>query len=149
MRKLLPLLLLPLIFIACTTDAKRMEMQTDAMLEFMDASGLDFTATGTGLYDHIEKEGDLSRSPDSSHLVSFKHVGYLIDSSVFSNGWYASGFYPLPGLVQGFQEGLKIVGEGGRAVVVFPSNLGYGEDGASTVPAWSPLIFRLELVSYY
>jgi len=79
MRKLLPLLLLPLIFITCTTDAKRMEMQTDAMLEFMDASGLDFTATGTGLYYHIEKEGDLSRIPDSSHLVSFKHIGYLID----------------------------------------------------------------------
>ena len=51
-------------------------------------------------------------------------MGYLLDSTVFSNAWSPSNHYPLVGLVAGFQEGLKIVGEGGRAVVVFPSTLG-------------------------
>jgi FKBP-type peptidyl-prolyl cis-trans isomerase len=81
--------------------------------------------------------------------VKFKHIGYLLDSTIFSSGWYVSGDIPLPALVQGFQEGLQIVGEGGRAVIVFPSNLGYGKDGASTVPEYSPLAFKVELVSYY
>jgi len=133
----------------CTSDEKRLEMQMDAILEWIDSTGLDFTASGTGLYYHIEQSGNANRIPDSSNLVSFKHVGYLLDSSIFSNGWFPSSDIPLPALVQGFQEGLKIAGEGGRAVVVFPSTLGYGEDERPTIPAYSPLIFRLELVSYY
>lgn len=149
MKKFLPTLLIALFFATCTSDEKRMEMQIAAMIEFMDNSGLTYTPSGTGLYYHIDVEGNQNRIPDSTHLVSFKHVGYLIDSSKFSDGWYASDFIPLTVLVEGFQEGLQIIGEGGRGRVVFPSTLGYGEDGATTVPGWSPLCFELELVSYY
>lgn len=121
----------------------------DDILAWIDATGLDFTASGTGLYYYIEKPGDSTRIPDATNEVSFKHVGYLLDSTVFSNGWSASNHIPLPALVKGFQEGLQIAGEGGRAVVVFPSTLGYGSNERSVIPAYSPLIFRLELVNYY
>jgi len=133
----------------CTSDEKRLEMQMDAILEWIDESGLEFTASGSGLYYHVEQAGNPNRIPDSTNEVSFKHVGYLLDSSIFSNGWYASNYIPLPALVEGFQEGLKIIGEGGRAVIVFPSNLGYGDNERAAIPAYSPLIFRVELVSYY
>ncbi len=133
----------------CTSDEKRLEMQMDAILEWIDESGLEFTASGSGLYYHVEEAGNPNRIPDSTNEVSFKHVGYLLDSSIFSNGWHASNYIPLPALVEGFQEGLKIIGEGGRAVIIFPSTLGYGDNERATIPAYSPLIFRVELVSYY
>lgn len=149
MKRVLSLLFASALLLNCNSDEKRLEIQMDAILEWIDESGLEFTATGTGLYYHIEEPGDADRIPDSSHLVSFKHMGYLLDSTVFSSGWNASPHFAITGLVQGFQEGLKITGEGGRAVVVFPSTLGYGSRDQPTIPAYSPLVFKLELVNYY
>ena len=56
---------------------------------------------------------------------------------------------PLPQLVTGFQQGLQVLGEGGRGAIVFPSELGYGKQGAGTVPSYSPIAFQVELVNYY
>ena len=149
MKKILPFLIAVLLLSNCSSDQKRLEQEMDDILVWIDDSGLEFTASGTGLYYHIEQAGNPDRIPDSSHEVSFKHMGYLLDSTVFSNGWSPSNHYPLVGLVAGFQEGLKIVGEGGRAVVVFPSTLGYGSTARPGIPEYSPLVFRLELVNYY
>ena len=133
----------------CTSDKERLQQQIDDILVWIENSGLEFTGSGTGLYYHIEQAGNPNRIPDSSHIVSFKHMGYLLDSTVFANAWSPSDHYSLAGLVVGFQEGLKIIGEGGRAVVVFPSTLGYGSSARLGIPEYSPLVFRLELVNYY
>ncbi|CAI8364677.1 MAG: FKBP-type peptidyl-prolyl cis-trans isomerase [Schleiferiaceae bacterium] len=149
MKNFLLLAVAAFLMTSCVSDERRLERELADIDAYIESTGLDFQPTGTGLYYHIEKEGNQNRIPDSTNLVKFKHIGYLLDSTIFSSGWYVSGDIPLPALVQGFQEGLQIVGEGGRAVIVFPSNLGYGEEGASTVPEYSPLAFKVELVSYY
>lgn len=134
---------------SCLSEAERFDREVREIEAFAEATGLEFTPSGTGLYYHIEAAGNANRVPDSLNHVSFKHTGYLLDSTVFSDGWYASQHIQMQYLVKGFQEGLQIAGEGGRAVVIFTSSQGYGEKGASTVPAHSPLMFRLELVNYY
>lgn len=147
MRKLLLLLVL-LQFTACTTDEERFEQEIAEIQEFVDTNNLDFETTASGLFYHIEQAGNPNRVPDSTHYVSFKHVGYFLDSTKFSEGWYPSDHIPLPYLVPGFQEGLQLVGEGGRGVVIMPSSLGYGDEAKGSIPAHSILMFRLELVSY-
>jgi FKBP-type peptidyl-prolyl cis-trans isomerase FkpA len=149
MKKTLPFLLMLVLFVACTTDEARLNREIAEIENYIATTGLDFTETPSGLFYHVLDSGNVNRIPDSTNEVSFKHVGYLLDSTIFSNGWYASSHVSMPNLVQGFQKGLQIAGEGGTAVVVFPSTLGYGEKGASTVPEYSPLILRLKLVSYY
>ena len=149
MKKTIPFLLLLLLFVTCTTDEARLNREIAEIENYIATTGLDFTETPSGLFYHVLDSGNVNRIPDSTNVVSFKHVGYLLDSTIFSNGWYASSHVSMPMLVQGFQQGLQIAGEGGTAVVVFPSTLGYGEKGESTVPEYSPLIFRLKLVNYY
>ena len=134
---------------SCTTDEQRFNREIAEIEDYIATTGLDFTPTGTGLYYHVTKEGNLNRIPDSSNEVSFKHIGYLLDSTIFSSGWYASDHVAMPFLVQGFQQGLQALGEGGGGVIVFPSSLGYGKKGASTVPSYSPIAFQVELVNYY
>tara|TARA_B100000927_G_scaffold123813_1_gene99809 strand:- start:1249 stop:1698 length:450 start_codon:yes stop_codon:yes gene_type:complete len=138
-----------ILFASCTTDEQRFNNEIAEIEDYISSTGLDFTATGTGLYYHITHEGNLNRIPDSSNEVSFKHIGYLLDSTIFSAGWFASMHMPLPQLVTGFQQGLQVLGEGGRGVIVFPSELGYGKQGAGTVPSYSPIAFQIELVNYY
>jgi len=149
MKKTIPFLLLLLLFVTCTNDEARLNREIAEIENYIATTGLDFTETPSGLFYHVLDSGNVNRIPDSTNEVSFKHVGYLLDSTIFSNGWYASSHVSMPMLVEGFQQGLQIAGEGGTAVVVFPSTLGYGEKGASTVPEYSPLIFRLKLVNYY
>ena len=149
MNKALPFLLMLILFVACTTEEARFNREIAEIEAYVATTGLDFTQTPSGLFYHIVDTGNVNRIPDSTNDVSFKHVGYLLDSTIFSNGWFASNHMPMTVFVRGFQEGLKIPGEGGTVVVAFPSSLGYGKKGASTVPEHAPLVFRIKLVNYY
>ena len=41
--------------------------------------------------------------------------------------------FPLAGVIQGWQEGLQLMKEGGKATLVIPSDLAYGEAGSGEV----------------
>ncbi|MEY2964078.1 MAG: hypothetical protein RL754_1339 [Bacteroidota bacterium] len=138
-----------MILSACTTDERRFENEVAEIEAYIATTGLDFQTDGNGVFYHIEKEGNINRVPDSNNTVTFLHVGYLLDSTIFSNGWDNSLSITADYLVPGFQEGLKILKEGGRGIVIFPSELGYGKDGATTVPSYSPLAFKIDFLSYY
>jgi hypothetical protein len=77
MKRIYTLVFASFLLFNCTSDEKRLEMQMDAILEWIDESGLEFTASGSGLYYHVEQAGNPNRIPDSTNEVSFKHVGVL------------------------------------------------------------------------
>jgi FKBP-type peptidyl-prolyl cis-trans isomerase len=58
---------------------------------------------------------------------------------------YAGTF--LSGKVQGFDEGIAKMRVGEKAIIIFPSTLGYGPDDYSGIPGGSPLVFNIEVVS--
>jgi FKBP-type peptidyl-prolyl cis-trans isomerase len=46
--------------------------------------------------------------------------------------------------VIGFQKGIEKMRLGEKAVVVFPSTIGYGEKGSGTsIPGFTPLLFEI------
>ena len=47
--------------------------------------------------------------------------------------------------IVGFDEGITYMKEGGKAVMVIPSDIGYGNTGYY-FPAWTPLFFEIDLV---
>lgn len=63
-----------------------------------------------------------------------------IDVNVVDPTGTASG-----GVVKGFNDGIAKMRYGEKAIIIFPSTLGYGVTGSSTkIPAYSPLIFEVE-----
>jgi len=51
-------------------------------------------------------------------------------------------------VIPGWDEGIAQMSAGGKATLLIPSKLGYGERGAGAdIPAFSPLVFDVELVS--
>ena len=48
-------------------------------------------------------------------------------------------------LVEGFNEGMKLLNRGGKAVLFIPYQLGYGEQGAGPIPAKTDLVFYLSM----
>ncbi|HVW95363.1 MAG TPA: FKBP-type peptidyl-prolyl cis-trans isomerase [Mucilaginibacter sp.] len=50
------------------------------------------------------------------------------------------------GVIPGWEEGLLLLNEGSKAIMVIPSKLAYGESGYQGIPPFSTLVFDLELV---
>lgn len=48
-------------------------------------------------------------------------------------------------VIRGWDEGLQLLNVGAKAVLFIPAELGYGDQGAGTIPANSELIFYVEI----
>ena len=65
----------------------------------------------------------------------------------------AGGYSPIEAkvgpkdmMIQGFKEGLKLLGTGDKATLFIPYYLAYGETESRGIPAKSNLIFEVEIV---
>lgn len=50
------------------------------------------------------------------------------------------------GMIAGWDEGMRLLGKGGKAVFILPSSLAYGEQGNGPIQPFTPLVFEVELV---
>lgn len=93
-----------------------------------------------------EGTGDVAESGDrvTVHYTGWLPNGTLFDSSVGKAPFraYLGRREVIPGWDQGVQ-GMKV---GGKRGLVIPSELGYGERGAGSIPPNSPLVFELRLL---
>jgi FKBP-type peptidyl-prolyl cis-trans isomerase len=103
--------------------------------------------TESGLVFYSMKEGE-GKSPALSDTVEVHYHGTLTDGTVFDSsvdrGQTIS--FPLGGVIKGWQEGLAMMKEGGKATLVIPSELAYGDAGSGdTIPPGATLKFEVEL----
>lgn len=116
----------------------------------MDADAeLEFSATDSGLRYRILRKSD-GKKPTAASTVTVNYRGWLESGKVFDSS-YERGeptTFPLRNVIDGWTEGMQLVGEGGMIELWVPSRLGYGERGSpGSIPAHSKLHFIVELVS--
>lgn len=119
--------------------------------DYIAAKGITNTkSTASGLYYVINNPGGANRpTQKSSVLVNYK--GYLTDGTIFDSS-YPKGKpseLDLNAVVKGWQEGMQLIGIGGKIQLFIPSALGYGAKAAGFIPANSVIIFEVELVDFY
>jgi FKBP-type peptidyl-prolyl cis-trans isomerase len=105
------------------------------------------TKTESGLYYEILAPGNPEKKPANIDHVKVNYVGSFIDGKVFDKS-DAPVELPVGGVVPGFSEGLKLIGEGGKIRLYIPGDLGYGmqpPQGSSIKPG-AMLIFEAEIV---
>ncbi len=115
----------------------------------MDADGApEFSATDSGLRYRILRSSD-GKKPTADSTVTVNYRGWLNNGKVFDSS-YERGeptTFPLRNVIDGWTEGMQLVGEGGMIELWVPSELGYGERGSpGSIPAHSNLHFIVELV---
>lgn len=107
----------------------------------------EFTTTKSGLKYRILRKGN-GKKPRLSNEVTVHYRGTLDDGTQFDSS-YDRGeptSFPLSGVVQGWQEGLQLIDQGGMIELEIPSELGYGERGAGgSIPPNATLHFVVEL----
>ncbi|MEM7537073.1 MAG: FKBP-type peptidyl-prolyl cis-trans isomerase [Chloroflexota bacterium] len=89
--------------------------------------------------------------PQSGDIVSVHYTGMLEDGTVFDSSHNRGQPFTF-GLgqgqvIQGWDMGIALMKVGGKAELIIPSDLGYGERGAGgVIPPNATLIFEVELM---
>lgn len=104
------------------------------------------SVTPSGLQYKIVEPGSDHKATETS-TVSVNYKGTLIDGTVFDETQGSPVEFGLNRVIAGFQEGLQLVGEGGKIILYVPPVLGYGEAGSrGAIEPNSALIFEVEVV---
>ncbi len=83
--------------------------------------------------------------PKSSDTVKVNYTGKLRDGTVFDSG--TGREFPVHGVIPCWQEGLQVMKEHGKAKLVCPSDLAYGDRWAKpNIKPGSALAFEVELL---
>ena len=109
----------------------------------------DVVTTDSGLQYEVLKEGD-GATPTENDKVIANYKGTLIDGTVFDSSYDRGepATFPVNGVIQGWQEALKMMKEGAKWRIVVPANLAYGPRGAGNlIGPNETLIFEIELIA--
>lgn len=86
--------------------------------------------TESGLQYTILEPGSAVRATDDRDTVVVFYKGTTIDGKVFDESGDSPVTFPLNGVIKGWIEGIKLVGEGGHIMLYIPSELAYGPRGS-------------------
>ncbi len=108
------------------------------------------TTTASGL-EYIEVEAGTGVQPQPGDIVSVHYIGTLEDGTEFDSSYERGSPIEFTlgrgEVIPGWDEGLALMNVGGKATLIIPPNLAYGEAGAGAViPPNSTLTFEIELV---
>ena len=89
--------------------------------------------------------GDL---PTNGQVVKLKYTGRFLNGFAFDGNMARTDSFSVTiggtSTVIGFQMGIEKMRLGERAILFFPSSIGYGEKGSgSTIPGFTPLSFEI------
>lgn len=109
--------------------------------------------TSSGMYYLITKESE-GEQPKVNDKVVMNYTGYHLDGTKFDSNVDTAFHHVSPfefelgkGMViKGWDEGVALLKKGTKATFFIPSNLAYGSSPRPNIPAFSTLLFDVELV---
>ncbi len=112
---------------------------------YIERNNLNTTELDRGVHIVILEEGS-DKKPNTNTEVKVKYTGKLTNELIFDR--QDEAVFNLSNLIEGWKIGLPEIGEGGKCILIIPSEAGYGSEGAGNgvVPPNSPLVFEIELL---
>ncbi len=98
---------------------------------------------------YVELEKGSGPSPTASDKVKAHYHGTLIDGTVFDSSVDRGEpvIFPLTAVIACWTEGLQKMAVGGKAKLICPSDIAYGDSGRPpAIPPGATLIFEVELL---
>lgn len=123
--------------------------EDSTMREYIAKNKIKVAPTASGLY-FISKKAGKGAQAVAGQKVAVHYTGKLLDGTKFDSS-YDRGepidFVLGSGqVIPGWDEGIAMMREGEKAVLLIPSKLAYGERGNQVIPPCAPLVFDVELV---
>lgn len=122
----------------------------NAYLDSLVVKDYDIDTTAAGVYYVVieEGEGELAKEGDT---LTVGYAGYYIDGYMFDSSEihfpegkmkFVLGTDPM---IDGWNDGMKVMNKGAKMQFIIPSELAYGEKGYLSVPPYQTLVFVIKL----
>lgn len=107
-----------------------------------------FALPGGIYYKVLETDGG-TVSPGPRSIVTVHYKGSLIDGRVFDNSYERTcpDALRLSDVIEGWQVALQKMHVGDKWIIYIPYAMGYGIKAVDSIPAYSTLIFEVELLA--
>lgn len=107
--------------------------------------------TESGLMYEIIEPGNEIKPVDPKDRVRVLYTGRTkdgqqFDSTTREDGRVDTATFALNGVIKGWTEGLKLIGEGGKLKLWIPTDLAYGQRGMGNIAPNEPLVFDMEVI---
>lgn len=123
--------------------------ETEDLNKYLNDNNIKVKPSATGLY-YIEKVKGRGVKAENGKTVSVHYTGTLLDGTKFDSSIDRNKPFEFVlgqgQVIKGWDEGIALMKIGGKARLVIPSSIGYGERGSGPIPAYAPLVFDVELL---
>jgi len=116
------------VFGACNKEDEgpsQEEKEHQEIEQYAQDNNLNGQFTSSGLYYKIIESGSAAH-PDTNSNVTVAYKGYFLSGAIFDENDYTT--FKLNNLIEGWKEGIPMIGEGGEINLLVPSHLGYGDN---------------------
>ena len=135
--------------LARTRSTARAEKEKEKSKSFLEQAAKEKGAvrTESGLIYTSLTEGT-GQQPSATDIVKVNYRGTLPDGTEFDSSYKRNepAQFPLNGVIKCWTEGVQKMKVGGKAKLVCPSDLAYGDRGTPGIPGGSALVFEVELL---
>jgi len=137
-------------------EAERLaEMQEEVdesnarLAQYISENNIKAEPQASGLY-YVETLKGTGKKPHDGQRVKVHYKGTLLDGTKFDASYDRNQPFEfvlgMGQVIKGWDEGIALMQEGGKATLILPFNLAYGERATGTIPPFSPLVFEVELI---
>jgi FKBP-type peptidyl-prolyl cis-trans isomerase FkpA len=131
-------------------SARVAEQQKAASKAYLAKAGAEAGAvkTESGLI-YMDLQPGSGASPQASDTVKVNYRGTLLDGTEFDSSYKRNqpAQFPLNGVIRCWTEGVQKMKVGGKARLVCPSDIAYGDSGRPPmIPGGATLVFEIELL---
>lgn len=138
-----------------TQKASRLQMEerkNNEQLEiskYLTENNITVEPTSSGLYYILVSEGT-GYQPVAGKKVKVHYTGTFLNGEKFDSSYDRNEPIEFPlgtgAVIPGWDEGISMMKEGGKARLIIPSKIAYGDQDRGPIKAFTPLAFEVELV---
>jgi FKBP-type peptidyl-prolyl cis-trans isomerase len=124
-------------------NEEAIQKENNFLTENAKKPGIQITPSGMQYEVLVQGNGP---KPLEDSIVKVHYEGKLIDGNVFDDSNDGEPvIFPLNEVIPGWSEGLRLMNVGSKYILYIPSEIGYGSQDYGPIPAYSTLIFTVEL----
>lgn len=132
-----------------TMNPSSQEEQDQILQDYFTKNNIIAQKTASGLYYTVQQQGT---TPQKGETISVNYEGKLLSGKKFDSSFDRGQPIQFPigtgRVIKGWDEGIPLIGKGGKGFLYIPSHLAYGAQGAGgDIPPYSILIFRVEVLN--
>lgn len=132
------------VLIAGSCEKSAIKKEQEAIDTWLEENSITVEPTYSGLY-YIETEAGTGDQAKGGLDAKVKYKGTFLDGEEFDSGTFTFTI-GIGRVIRGWDEGIAYMKEGGKAILLIPSDLGYGSAGSGPIPGYTPLLFEVELL---